>query len=370
MCGGFFFFFKQKTAYEIRPCDWSSDVCSSDLGAASGDSPSAKPSRIPSVAKKRVSPGAMASTTGWRRGSSDPTMPPRVTRLARAAPDRAAPSPYTSRPSTLPTPTHVRDGSCRLNAATLITAPRVPFRARWQRSSSGAGDSVACRSSAATAALAALAASVPWPSPSTTATSTPVPTGLTRCRSPDSASPGRAREATPHSINAGAPTEASGIHAAPFFHRHRGSLPDGRAHVEIVHQASRPREPQAQASGRRVAVLEGALDVPDPRALIAGDDHHALAVTVADHAERDFAPFGVHEDVARDLGNRGGDHRLVSAREARLRCQIAPALPGRDDVRVGGDRNQEVVSHGRCGAAPGGRGTAGLPRDPARWTHP
>src|SRR5881275_184860 len=26
-----FFFFKQKTAYEIVPCDWSSDVCSSDL---------------------------------------------------------------------------------------------------------------------------------------------------------------------------------------------------------------------------------------------------------------------------------------------------------------------------------------------------
>ena len=26
-----FFFFKQKTAYEIVDCDWSSDVCSSDL---------------------------------------------------------------------------------------------------------------------------------------------------------------------------------------------------------------------------------------------------------------------------------------------------------------------------------------------------
>src|SRR3546814_10911086 len=26
-----FFFFKQKTAYEIRISDWSSDVCSSDL---------------------------------------------------------------------------------------------------------------------------------------------------------------------------------------------------------------------------------------------------------------------------------------------------------------------------------------------------
>ena len=31
--GGWFFFFKQKTAYEIKECDWSSDVCSSDLQA-------------------------------------------------------------------------------------------------------------------------------------------------------------------------------------------------------------------------------------------------------------------------------------------------------------------------------------------------
>src|SRR3546814_13395121 len=29
-----FFFFKQKTAYEMRISDWSSDVCSSDLSAA------------------------------------------------------------------------------------------------------------------------------------------------------------------------------------------------------------------------------------------------------------------------------------------------------------------------------------------------
>src|SRR3546814_19335041 len=33
----FFFFFKQKTAYEMRISDWSSDVCSSDL---------ARPNRI------------------------------------------------------------------------------------------------------------------------------------------------------------------------------------------------------------------------------------------------------------------------------------------------------------------------------------
>src|SRR3546814_4069233 len=32
VCG--FFFFKQKTAYEMRISDWSSDVCSSDLRQA------------------------------------------------------------------------------------------------------------------------------------------------------------------------------------------------------------------------------------------------------------------------------------------------------------------------------------------------
>src|SRR3546814_3144421 len=41
----FVFFFKQKTAYEMRISDWSSDVCSSDLGAPRriGASPAARP---------------------------------------------------------------------------------------------------------------------------------------------------------------------------------------------------------------------------------------------------------------------------------------------------------------------------------------
>src|SRR3546814_9863788 len=38
--GFFFFFFKQKTAYEMRISDWSSDVCSSDLLA---DDPAVHP---------------------------------------------------------------------------------------------------------------------------------------------------------------------------------------------------------------------------------------------------------------------------------------------------------------------------------------
>src|SRR3546814_8295449 len=36
-CASSFFFFKQKTAYEMRISDWSSDVCSSDLGEIAGE---------------------------------------------------------------------------------------------------------------------------------------------------------------------------------------------------------------------------------------------------------------------------------------------------------------------------------------------
>src|SRR3546814_4135207 len=35
----YFFFFKQKTAYEMRISDWSSDVCSSDLSKVSFGKP-------------------------------------------------------------------------------------------------------------------------------------------------------------------------------------------------------------------------------------------------------------------------------------------------------------------------------------------
>src|SRR3546814_12876246 len=45
----FFFFFKQKTAYEMRISDWSSDVCSSDL----------RRWRARAIRKSKAEPGAV-----------------------------------------------------------------------------------------------------------------------------------------------------------------------------------------------------------------------------------------------------------------------------------------------------------------------
>ncbi len=44
-----FFFFKQKTAYEIWSSDWSSDVCSSDLAYLSEKSLASEPIDLLSI---------------------------------------------------------------------------------------------------------------------------------------------------------------------------------------------------------------------------------------------------------------------------------------------------------------------------------
>ena len=49
-----FFFFKQKTAYEIYQCDWSSDVCSSDLALIAASKLSRKDAISPACSAERA----------------------------------------------------------------------------------------------------------------------------------------------------------------------------------------------------------------------------------------------------------------------------------------------------------------------------
>src|SRR3546814_3424822 len=60
-CGffAFIFFFKQKTAYEMRISDWSSDVCSSDLGYSIGIK------ELWQLPPDRVTPGKIVHSFGW-----------------------------------------------------------------------------------------------------------------------------------------------------------------------------------------------------------------------------------------------------------------------------------------------------------------
>src|SRR3546814_9360819 len=62
----FFFFVKQKTAYEMRISDWSSDVCSSDLRHAG---PPATPPREPAGRGLGAVPPTPLSSSCLTRGS-------------------------------------------------------------------------------------------------------------------------------------------------------------------------------------------------------------------------------------------------------------------------------------------------------------
>src|SRR3546814_15783108 len=62
-----FFFFKQKTAYEMRISDWSSDVCSSDLDGAQ---PGRDRHRHPGSDHPGAAPGAAAGARPRIRGDA------------------------------------------------------------------------------------------------------------------------------------------------------------------------------------------------------------------------------------------------------------------------------------------------------------
>src|SRR3546814_2584114 len=84
----YFFFFKQKTAYEMRISDWSSDVCSSDLQTAKRDlgtaahaaveaalradlAGEARPTPIAALEPYIAALDLFMSETGWRPRSEE-----------------------------------------------------------------------------------------------------------------------------------------------------------------------------------------------------------------------------------------------------------------------------------------------------------
>src|SRR3546814_3703695 len=63
-----FFVFKQKTAYEMRISDWSSDVCSSDLGLSfPGSAISGRPSVGRAMGRQAMAKGQMRSNREVRK---------------------------------------------------------------------------------------------------------------------------------------------------------------------------------------------------------------------------------------------------------------------------------------------------------------
>src|SRR3546814_5713244 len=73
-CSRCCFVFQQKTAYEMRIRDWSSDVCSSDLLDDSGDTPSADLPLARSVPLKLDANGSATTSVTVDQPITEPTL--------------------------------------------------------------------------------------------------------------------------------------------------------------------------------------------------------------------------------------------------------------------------------------------------------
>src|SRR3546814_9492285 len=110
----FFFFFKQKTAYDMRISDWSSDVCSSDLSSAAARAFSRhRTSSAPRSSRSRSGGVSVSTCCSWSSGPNEPPgfplsdwVSPRrsATRKTWWATDRARPLSLSTRSSSSSTP--------------------------------------------------------------------------------------------------------------------------------------------------------------------------------------------------------------------------------------------------------------------------
>src|SRR3546814_9263182 len=94
----FFFFFKQKTAYEMRISDWSSDVCSSDLEDRR------RHLHLHQREHHHREPAEQQRSAPWlsqRKSSATRTSPP-SSRRARSSPSSTASSSVRTMPSATP----------------------------------------------------------------------------------------------------------------------------------------------------------------------------------------------------------------------------------------------------------------------------
>src|SRR3546814_17835197 len=81
VCRVFFFFFKQKTAYEMRISDWSSDVCSSDLAVKHVHHFAVEQAEVADIAGDRLGGDAVVDAV---EGSGAPALQPAVAPAAAA----------------------------------------------------------------------------------------------------------------------------------------------------------------------------------------------------------------------------------------------------------------------------------------------
>jgi hypothetical protein len=120
-----------------------------------------------------------------------------------------------------------------------------------------------------------------------------------------------------------------------------------REDLELVHQASSAGQPEAEPAVRRESLLERCLDILDTGAFVECEHEQPTAAVLLETAHADLTRADVHDDVAGDLGDRGGDQGGVGPREAQPRRERARLGAGGHEIGVVADRHPDLIRHPR-----------------------
>src|SRR5580658_8243584 len=115
----------------------------------------------------------------------------------------------------------------------------------------------------------------------------------------------------------------SDMSSDPFAHRDGGTLSHHRHDLEIVHQAARSRQAEAEALAGRKPVAHGLADIVDTRPPILCDNRYAAPASIRRYCQHHFAAASVTYDISGDLRYRGGDQYHVAAVEPDLLRELA-----------------------------------------------
>src|SRR3546814_3028399 len=142
-CYVFFFFFKQKTAYEMRISDWSSDVCSSDLQSRSGFDPRLRAGGDLATIKAASVAPTFRSTPPRRRRLTRVTAQPLTQEFRSTPPRRRRPFGRCCRCKGIGFDPRLRAGgdvcSCQASTTSVWFRSTPPRRRRLQRRMIGSG---------------------------------------------------------------------------------------------------------------------------------------------------------------------------------------------------------------------------------------
>src|SRR5215469_2527363 len=114
--------------------------------------------------------------------------------------------------------------------------------------------------------------------------------------------------------------------------------------MERVHQPLRAAQPDTHPLFGGLTARQHGIEISDARPFVTDDNFKGMRRTIVSNPELRPTAAGIFKGVTRQLGNSGGDARLVLLVEAQNLGEPAGSLADKHDVGLAFERDEEKTS--------------------------